>query len=224
MPPFSIIKVLIKKNNIFKGHDFVFTSTYKKSLETDEKVKAHFLNCDTGFIQVYNALSHTIDIDHQSKLYYINEMSEIYFYKINKKHEYLINAKFEMYVSKHRNWIPQSTATVTAMLVASIGLQIFSGASDFCFTAFMKLSASSDDIAVTELLLTELNINHITKVDPHFKHRFKLGFTVYEISKIIQQLTNVAESFFTIWENHGLLVDLPKQDWMVINLKKGTES
>ena len=109
------------------------------------------------------------------------------------------------------------------MLVADIGLQIFSEASDFCFTAFMKLSASLNDTAVTELLLTESDINHIIKVDPCFKHRSKLGFTAYGTPEIAQQLTDVAESFSTIWENHSLLVNLSKQDWMVINLKEGAE-
>ena len=30
-------------------------------------------------------------------------MSEAHFYKISKEHEYLINAKSEMYINKHRN-------------------------------------------------------------------------------------------------------------------------
>ena len=102
-------------------------------------------------------------------------------------------------------------------------LQNFSGASNFCSTAFKKLFASLNDTAVTELLLTELNTNYITKIDPHFKHKSKLGFTAYETSEIAQQLTDIAKSFSTIWKDHGLLIDLPKQDWMAINLKEGAE-
>ena len=103
MPPFSTVKIPIKKSNIPKGHDFVFTPTYKKSLETDREVKAHFLNYDTGFVQVHNALPHTIDINYQSKLNYINEMPEVHFYEISKKHEYLANTKPETHINKHRN-------------------------------------------------------------------------------------------------------------------------
>ena len=223
MPPFSTVKVPIKKSNIPKGCDFVFTPTYKKSLGTGEGVRAHFLDCDTGFIQVHNAFPHTIDIDHQSKFDYISEMSEVYFYKVNKEHEYLANTKSEMHVNKYRNWIQQSTATVTAMLVASIGLQTFSGASDFCSTTLMELLMPPNDTAVTGSLLTEPDTSHITKVDPCFKHRSKLGFTAYGIPEIMQRLADVAESFPTIWEDHGLPVNLPKQDWMVINLKEDAE-
>ena len=100
---FFTVKVSIKKSNILKGCDFVFTSTYKKSLETDRGVKAHFLNYDIRFIQVHNAFSYIIDIDHQLKLNYISEMSEVYFYEIGKEHEYLVNVKSEMHVNKHRN-------------------------------------------------------------------------------------------------------------------------
>ena len=144
------------------------------------------------------------------KLSYINEMPEAYFYKVSKEHEYLANIKSEMHINKHRNWIQQSTAIITAMLIADMRLQIFSEASDFCFTVFMKLFASLNDTAIIELLLTEPDINHIIKVNSHFKHRFKLRFTVYETSEIAQQLTNVTKSFLTIWEDHGLLVNLPK--------------
>ena len=84
------------------------------------------------------------------------------------------------------------------MLVASIGLQTFSEASDFCFTVFMELSASFNDTAVIELLLIKSDINYITKIDSCFKHRFKLGFTVYETSEIVQQLINIAKLFPTI--------------------------
>ena len=103
MPPFSTVKVSIKKSNIPKGCDFVFIPTYKKSLETGREVRAHFLNYDTGFIQVHNALSHTINIDHQLKLNYISKMPEVHFYEINKKHEYLANAKPETHINKYRN-------------------------------------------------------------------------------------------------------------------------
>ena len=109
------------------------------------------------------------------------------------------------------------------MLAAGMRLQTFSGANDCCFIMLKKLPASLDDTAVTEPLLTEPNISHITKVDSCFKHKFKLGFTAYRILEIVQQLTNIAELFSTIWEDHGLSVDLSKQDWMAINLKKGTE-
>ena len=98
------------------------------------------------------------------------------------------------------------------MLVADIRLQIFNETNDFCFTVFMKLFTLFNDTAVIKLLLTESDTNHIIKVNSHFKHRFKLGFTAYRTSEIMQQLTDVAESFPTIWEDHGLLVDLPKQD------------
>ena len=150
-------------------------------------------------------------------------MLEVHFYEISKEHKYLANVKLEMHVNKYRNWIQWSTATVTAMLVADMGLQTFSGASDFCSIMLMELPVPPDDTAVTGPLLTEPDTSHITKVDPHFKHRFKLGFTAYEISEIMQQLTDVAELFSTIWKDYGLLVDLPKQDWMVINLKEGAE-
>ena len=168
MPLFSIVKVSIKKSNIFKDCDFVFTPTYKKSLKTGREVKAHFLNCNTGFIQVYNALSHTIDIDYQSKLDYISEISEVHFYKISKEHKYLINIKSEMHINKHRNWIQWSTAIITAMLIAGMELQIFSEVSDFCFITLTELSALPNDTAVMGLLLTEPDINHITKVNPHW--------------------------------------------------------
>ena len=62
------------------------------------------------------------------------------------------------------------------------------------------------------LLLTKPNTSHITKVDPHFKHRFKLGFTAYRTSEIMQWLADVAKLFPTIWKDYGLLVDLPKQN------------
>ena len=151
-------------------------------------------------------------------------MSEVHFYEVSKEHEYLANAKPEMHVNKHRNWIQWNTATVTAMLVADMGLQIFSEASDFCSTVLMELSVPPDDTAVMRPLLTEPDTSHITKVDPHFEHRSKLGFTAYGTPEIVQQLADVAESFPTIWKDHGLLVDLPKQDWMVINLKEDAES
>ena len=224
LPPFSTVKIPIKKSNILKDCDFVFTSTYKKSLETGRGVRAHFLDCDTKFIQVHNALPYTIDIGHQLKLDYISEMSEVHFYEINKKHEYLTNIKPEMHINKHRNWIQQSTATVTAILIADMELQTFSEASDFCSTVLTELPAPLNDTAVTEPLLTEPDTNHIIKINPHFEHKSKLGFTAYEISKIMQQLTNIAESFSTIWKDHGLLVDLSKQDWMAINLKEDAES
>ena len=57
---------------------------------------------------------------------------------------------------------------------------------------------SLNDTAVIEPLLTESDTSHITKVDPCFKHRFKLGFTVYRIPEIMQQLIDVAELFSTI--------------------------
>ena len=224
MPFFSTVKVFIKKSNIPKGCDFIFTPTYKKSLGTSGGVRAHFLDCDTGFIQVHNALPHTIDIGHQLKLDYISEMPEVHFYKVSKKHEYLVNTKPEMHINKHRNWIQQSTVIITAMLVASMGLQTFSGASDFCSTALTELLAPPNDTAVTGPLLTEPDTSHTTKIDLCFKHRSRLGFTAYRIPEIMQQLTDVAESFPTIWEDHGLSVDLSKQDWMAINLKEGAES
>ena len=221
---FSTVNVPIKRNSILKGHDFIFTLIYKKSLGTGRGVRVHFLNCNTGFVQVHNILSHIINIGHQLKLSYISEMSEAHFYKVSKKYKYLVNIKPETHVNKHRNWIQQNTVTVTAMLVASMRLQIFSEASDFCFIALTELSALFDDIAVTGSLLTEPDINHIIKINPCFKHRSKLGFTAYEILKIMQQLTDIVKSFSTIWEDHGLLVDLFKQDWMAINLKEDTES
>ena len=100
---FITVNVLIKRNSILKNYDFIFTLTYKKSLETDRGIRARFLNCDTDFIQVYNTLPHIINIDHQSKLSYISKMLKIHFYKVSKKHEYLTNIKSEMYVNKHRN-------------------------------------------------------------------------------------------------------------------------
>ena len=100
---FSTVNVLIKKSNIFKDCDFVFTFIYKKSLETGEEVKTYFLDCDTGFIQIHNALSHTINMGHQLKLSYISEMPEAHFYKVSKKHEYLANAKPKTHINKHRN-------------------------------------------------------------------------------------------------------------------------
>ena len=84
------------------------------------------------------------------------------------------------------------------MLIASMELQNFSEASDFCFITFKELPAPLNDTAVTELLLTEFDINYIIKVDPCFKHRFKLRFTAYETSEITQQLTDVTELFFII--------------------------
>ena len=110
------------------------------------------------------------------------------------------------------------------MLVAGMGLQTFSEASDFCSTTLTELPAPPNDTAITGPLLTEPDTSHITKVDPHFKHRSKLGFTAYGTSEITQQLTNITKSFPTIWEDHGLPVDLSKQDWMAINFKEGTES
>ena len=98
------------------------------------------------------------------------------------------------------------------MLVVDIKLQIFNKVSNFCFTVFTKLPVLFNNTAVTELLLTEFNINHITKINPHFKHKFKLRFTAYEILEIVQQLTDVAELFSTIWEDYGLLMNLPKQN------------
>ena len=212
MPPFFIVNVLIKRNSIFEGCDFIFTLIYKKSLGTGREIRTHFFDCNTGFVQVHNILSHTIDIGHQLKFSYISEMSEIYFYEVSKEHEYLANAKFETHINKYRNWIQQSTATVTAMLIASMGLQIFSEASDFCSTVFMKLFALFDDTAVTGLLLTEPDTSHITKVDLCLKHKFKLGFTAYDTSEITQQLTDITESFFTIWKDYSLPVDFSKQD------------
>ena len=103
MPPFFTVNVFIKRNNISKDCDFVFTFTYKKNLGTGRGVKAYFFNCDTGFVQVYNAFSHTIDIDYQLKFSYISELSETHFYEINKEYEYLANAKFKIYINKHRN-------------------------------------------------------------------------------------------------------------------------
>ena len=150
-------------------------------------------------------------------------MSEVHFYKVNKEHEYLANIKSEMHVNKHRNWIQWNTATVTAMLITDMELQIFSEVSDFCSTMLTELPVPPDNTAVTESLLTKFDINHITKVDLCFKHKFKLGFTVYGTPEIVQQLIDVAELFPTIWEDHGLPVNLPKQDWMAINLKEGTE-
>ena len=104
-----------------------------------------------------------------------------------------------------------------------MGLQIFSEASNFCFTVLIELFISFDDTAVTGLLLTKSDINHIIKVDPYFKHKFKLRFTVYGTPEITQQLINITKSFSTIWKNHGLSVNLSKQDWMAINLKEGAE-
>ena len=87
----------------------------------------------------------------------------------------------------------------------------------------MKLFTSFDDTAVTGSLLTEPDINHIIKIDLCFEHKFKLGFTIYEISEIVQQLTDIAKSFSTIWKDHGLLMNFFKQDWIVINFKKDAE-
>ena len=101
--PFFTVNVPIKKSNILKNCDFIFISTYKKSLEISGEVKAYFLNCDTGFVQVHNILSHTIDIGHQSKLSYISEMPEIHFYEVSKEHKYLTNTKSETHINKHRN-------------------------------------------------------------------------------------------------------------------------
>ena len=53
------------------------------------------------------------------------------------------------------------------MLVADMRLQIFSEANDFCFITLIELSASLNDTAVMGLLLTESDINHITKIDSH---------------------------------------------------------
>ena len=150
-------------------------------------------------------------------------MPETHFYKVSKEHEYLVNIKSEMHINKHRNWIKQSTITATAIFAAGIGLQTFSEASDCCFITFRELPASLNDTAVTGPLLTEPDTSHITKVDPHFKHRSKLGFTAYGTSEIVQQLTNIIKSFSTIWKDHGLSVNLFKQDWMAINFKEGAE-
>ena len=98
------------------------------------------------------------------------------------------------------------------MLVIDIRLQTFSKANDFCSTALTELLTSPNDTAVTGSLLTESDTSHITKVDPHFKHRIKLRFIAYGTSEITQQLTNVTKSFPTIWKDHGLPVDLSKQD------------
>ena len=84
------------------------------------------------------------------------------------------------------------------MFVTDIELQNFSEVSNFCFTMFKELFALFDDTAIIELLLTEFNISHIIKVDPHFKHRFKLRFIVYRTSEITQQLTDITELFSTI--------------------------
>ena len=103
LPPFSTVNVPIKRNSIPKDCDFIFTPTYKKSLGTGREVRAHFLDCNTGFVQVHNALSHTINIGHQLKLSYISEMPETHFYEVSKEHEYLANTKPEMHINKHRN-------------------------------------------------------------------------------------------------------------------------
>ena len=150
-------------------------------------------------------------------------MLETHFYKVSRDYKYLVNIKPKIYTNKHRNWIKQNTAIVSAMLAADMRLQTFSRANDFCFTVLMKLLAPLDNTAVTELLLTEPDTSHITKVDPCLKHRFKLGFTVYSTSEITQQLTDVMKSFSTIWKDHGLSVDLSKQNWMIINLKEDVE-
>ena len=84
------------------------------------------------------------------------------------------------------------------MLVAGMRLQTFSKTSDFCFIVLTELPAPFNNTAVTRLLLTEPDINHITKVDLHFEHRSKLGFTAYGTSEITQQLTDIAELFPTI--------------------------
>ena len=84
------------------------------------------------------------------------------------------------------------------MFVASMELQIFSEVSDFCFITLTELSALLNNITVMESLLTEPDINHITKINPHFKHKFKLRFTAYETLEITQQLTDIAELFSTI--------------------------
>ena len=84
------------------------------------------------------------------------------------------------------------------MFITDIGLQTFSKANNFCSTVLIKLPALLNDTAVTELLSTEPDINHITKVDSYLKHKFKLEFTAYSILKIVQQLINITELFFTI--------------------------
>ena len=109
------------------------------------------------------------------------------------------------------------------MLIVNMRLQNFSEASNFCFITFRKLSTSLDNTAVIKLLLTEPDTSHIIKVNPCFEHKSKLRFTAYGIPEIAQWLTNIAKLFSTIWKDHGLLVDLPKQNWMAINLKKGAE-
>ena len=113
-------------------------------------------------------------------------MPEAHFYEVSKEHKYLINIKSEMHINKYRNWIQQNTAIITAMLITDIELQNFSEINNFCFIMFKELSASLNDTAVTELLLTEPDTSHIIKIDPHFKHRFKLGFTAYGIPEITQ--------------------------------------
>ena len=72
------------------------------------------------------------------------------------------------------------------MLVTNMKLQNFNETSDFCFIVLKELPVSFNDTAVTESLLTESDINHITKINPHFKYKFKLRFTAYETSKIVQ--------------------------------------
>ena len=84
------------------------------------------------------------------------------------------------------------------MFITSIKLQSFSEANDFCSITFKKLFASLNDTAVTESLLTELNINHIIKIDSYFKHKFKLKFTAYKTSEITQQLINIIKLFSII--------------------------
>ena len=103
-------------------------------------------------------------------------------------------------------------------------LQNFNEVNNFCFTALKKLSALLNDTAVMRLLLTEFDISYIIKVDLYFKFKFKLKFTVYKISEITQQLTNITELFSTIWKNHDLSVNHFKQNWMAINFKENTES
>ena len=84
------------------------------------------------------------------------------------------------------------------MFVIDIKLQNFNEANDFCFIIFKKLSTLLNDTAVIKLLLTKPDTSYIIKVNPCFKHRFKLGFTAYGTPEITQQLTDVTKLFPTI--------------------------
>ena len=109
------------------------------------------------------------------------------------------------------------------MLIINIELQTFSEANDFYFIMLTKLSASLNNTAITRLLLIKSDINHIIKVNSYLKHKSKLRFTAYNISEITQQLINITKSFFTIWKDHNLSVNLFKQNWIMINFKKDAE-